>query len=89
MFYKTGGINDPLGQTHSNAISEHFFCCFVLLYLKSDDGQTDGQRATYAKTIIPTGRDFGLAEWINLRVRRIIFVEVKKLLYVKCNKTNN
>ena len=36
------------------------FCCFVYLDLKSGDGRT-----TCAKTIIPTGRDFGLAEWIK------------------------
>ena len=36
------------------------FCCFVLLNLKSGDRQT-----TYAKTMIPTGRDCELAEWIN------------------------
>ena len=29
------------------------------------DGRTDG-RTTYAKTAITTGRDCGLAEWINL-----------------------
>ena len=40
------------------------FCCFVILDLKSGDGRTDG-RTTCVKTIIPTGRDFGLAEWIN------------------------
>ena len=36
------------------------FCCFVFLDLKSGDGRT-----TCAKTMIPTGHDFGLAEWIN------------------------
>ena len=36
------------------------FCCFVLLDLKSGDGRT-----TCAKTMIPTGRGCGLAEWIN------------------------
>ena len=42
------------------------FCCFVFLDLKSGDvhGRTDG-RTTCAKTIIPTGLDFGLAEWIK------------------------
>ena len=39
------------------------FCCFVFLDFKSGDGRTDG--LTCAKTMIPTGRDFGLAEWIN------------------------
>ena len=37
MKNKTGVINDPLGQTHSLASSEH---CFVL---KSGDGWTDGR----------------------------------------------
>ena len=42
------------------------FCCFVFLDLKSGDGRgrTDG-RTTCAKTMIPTGHDFGLAEWIK------------------------
>ena len=37
------------------------FCCFVFPDLKSGDGRT-----TCAKIIILTGRDCGLAEWINL-----------------------
>ena len=37
------------------------FCCFVFLYLNG--------RTTCAKTIIPTGRDFRLAEWINKTVQ--------------------
>ena len=40
------------------------FCCFVFLDLKSGDRRMDG-RTTCAKTIIPTGRDFGLAVCIN------------------------
>ena len=43
------------------ASSEHCFCCFVFLDLNSGDGRT-----ACAKTMIPTGRDFGLAEWINV-----------------------
>ena len=40
---------------------EHgFLFCFVLLAY----GRTDG-RTTYTKTIIPTGHDCGLAEWIK------------------------
>ena len=35
--------------------------CFIL---KSGDGRTDG-RTTCAKIMITTGRDCGLAEWIN------------------------
>ena len=40
------------------------FCYLVLLDLKSGDGCTD-RRTTCVKTMIPTGRDCGLAEWIN------------------------
>ena len=60
---KTGVINDPLGQTHSHAISEHCFLmfCFARIWKVGTDGGT-----TCAITIIPTGRDFGLAEWINI-----------------------
>ena len=60
---KTGVINDPLGQTHSHASSEHCFLLFCFLDLKSGDRQTDGQHVR--KTMIPTGRDFGLTEWIK------------------------
>ena len=38
--YKTGVINDPLGQTHSLASSEHRFH-FVLFEKSIDDGRTD------------------------------------------------
>ena len=38
------------------------FCCFVFLDMKIGDGRTDKNNA---KTMIPTGRDLGLAEWIN------------------------
>ena len=39
---KTGVNNDPLGQTHSHANSEHCFSVvFVFLDLKSGDGRTD------------------------------------------------
>ena len=37
------------------------FCCFVFLDLKSGNGRTDNM----CENNIPTGRDFGLAEWIN------------------------
>ena len=60
---KTGVINDPLGQTHSHASSEHGFLLFC--FARSvKRGRTDGR--TCAKTIIPTGRGCGLAEWINI-----------------------
>ena len=47
------------------------FCCFVLLDLKSDADV----RTTCAKTIIPTGRDFGLAEWIN----NVVVLQMKSI----------
>ena len=45
--------------------SKHFYCCFVYLDLESGDGRTDRRTTTCAKTMIPRGRDFGLAEWFN------------------------
>ena len=59
-------INDPLGQTHSLASSEHCFRFkFVLFWKVGMDRRTD-ERTTCAKTMIPTGRDCGLAEWIKI-----------------------
>ena len=40
------------------------FCCFVFLILKNENGRTDGW-TTCEKNNYPTGRDFGLAEWIK------------------------
>ena len=57
MIYKTCIINDPLGQTHSLASSEHCFRFKFLLFLKSGDGQTDGRHVQ--KTMIIIGRDCG------------------------------
>ena len=56
-------INDPLGQTHSPASSDHYFRLKVILFseiLKSEDGRTDEQtdgQTTRAKIGITTGRD--------------------------------
>ena len=55
---KTGFINDPLGQTHSLASSEH---CFARFWKLGTDVRT-----TLAKTMILTGRDCGLADWIKM-----------------------
>ena len=67
--------HDPLGQIHSLASSEHCFrlkFVFILLYFEKR-WRTDGQ--TYAKTMINTGLDYGLAGWINCDVvSSIIFV---------------
>ena len=56
-------------------VAKIFFCCFVFLYLKSGDGRMDG-RTAFAITMIPTSRDFGLAEWIN----KLSFLYEKSLL---------
>ena len=47
----------PIVTPVANIVS----CCFVFLDLKSVDGRT------CEITMIPTGRDFGLAEWIDKR----------------------
>ena len=47
-------------------VANNVFCNFVFLDLKSGDGRTYG-RKTCAKTMIPTCRDFGLAERINIK----------------------
>ena len=59
---KTGVINDPLGQTHSLANRDHCFLlfCFARFWKVGTDGRT-----ACAKTMITTGRDFRLVEWIN------------------------
>ena len=57
--YKTGVINDPLGQTHSLVSSDHCFLFFCFAKKVRTDGRT-----TCAKIMIPTG--CGLAEWIKI-----------------------
>ena len=60
------------------------FCCFVLLDLKSGDGRTY-VRTKCAKTIIPTGSDCGLAEWIN----KVSEIETLMNLLTKWELKNN
>ena len=55
-------INDPLGQTQSPAGSDHYShlkveSCFAKKY-----GRTD----TTVEIVINTGRECGLASWINM-----------------------
>ena len=86
--HKTGVINDPLSQTNSHASSEHCSLLFVLLDLKSGDGRTD-RRTTCAKTMIPTGRDLGLAEWIKKQcIRRNFYIFGKEFAW-KVQKHKN
>ena len=61
---KTGVINDPLGQTHNLASSEHYFRLKFVLFCEK--WERSYERTTCAKTIINTGRDCGSAEWINI-----------------------
>ena len=44
------------------SVANIVFCCFVFLDLKRG-GRTDN--VCENKTMIPTSRDFGLAEWIK------------------------
>ena len=67
-------INDPLGQTHSPASSDHYSHLKVVLFceiLKSPDGRTDG-RTPRAKIVITTGRDCGSASWINRTLQKCL-----------------
>ena len=60
---KTCVINDPLGQTHSLASSDHYFLLFCFDRFEKW-GRTNG-RTTCTKIMINTGRDCGSAEWIK------------------------
>ena len=52
-------INDPLGQTHSSASSDHYSGLnFVLFCEILMDGWTEKE------TMLATGMTVGLAEWI-------------------------
>ena len=66
---KTGVINDPLGQTHSQASSDHYFHLKIVLFyysLKSEIVISYRYVQTICvKLLITTGRDCGLASWIN------------------------
>ena len=52
------------------------FCCFVFIDMKRFL-RTYG-RTTWAKTMIPTGRDCGLAEWINIKCAELIIRKKKE-----------
>ena len=55
------------GRPIVTSVANIVFCCFVFLDLKSGDVRTD---ITCAKTMIHTGRDSGLAEWIKNKLPR-------------------
>ena len=58
-------INDPLGQSHSPASSDHYSRLKVALFCEIwKVGRTYGQ-TTCAEIVITTGRDCGSASWIN------------------------
>ena len=58
---KTGVINDPFGQTHNLASIVLALYCFARFWKVGTDVRTDN----LFKTMIPTGRDCGVAEWIK------------------------
>ena len=63
-YNKISGITDPLGKTHSLAVSEHCFSLKFVLFcysLESGDGRTYGRT-----TMVCTGRDCGSAERIKM-----------------------
>ena len=67
-FYITRNTRQVSSLIHSARpivapVANIVFCSFVSSRFEKW-GRTDG-RTTCAKTFIPTGRDFGLAEWIN------------------------
>ena len=77
----TRAINDPLGQTHISASSDHYFrlnfvlCCEILKVgtdgrtEERKDGRTEVQTTTgSANIVITTGHDCGSASWINSSV---------------------
>ena len=69
--YKSGVINDQLGQINKFASNKHCFQLkFVVLLDFEKWGRTYG-RTTCVKIIITTCRDCGVAEWIN--THRIVF----------------
>ena len=78
-------------QTHSLASSEH---CFFTLFSRFWKEGTDG-RTTCAKTIIPIGRDCGLAEWINnsenayVYCRPLLNCFIEKTAHEPSNKEKN
>ena len=74
---KTGVINDPLGQTRSLASSE------LLLDFEKWGGRTE-RRTTCAETMIPTGRDFRSAEWINKQLKLIELLSLRAILRYLC-----
>ena len=66
VLWKTGNINDPLGQTYSQASSDHYipfkFVWFERFWKVGTDGRTD---TTYENSDHYTGCDCWLAVWIN------------------------
>ena len=76
--YKTGVINDPLGQTHSLASSEHCYRLKFVLFWQLGTYWRTYERTTCAKTMITTGRYCGLAEWIINTIVIILYRELEK-----------
>ena len=77
-------INDPLGQTHSSASSDHYSRLNFVLFceiVKSGDGRT-----TRAELVITTGGDCESASWIKSDpymdiTFQLIWQEKKDIIY--------
>ena len=67
-------INDPLGQIHNVASSDHYSHLKFVLFceiLKSGEGRMDGRTNVQTppprvKLEIKAGHDYGSASWINM-----------------------
>ena len=72
---KTDVINDPFGQIHSHASSEHCFLLFCVS--RFEKVGTDERTDNMCENNDPYGRDFGLAEWISISLLlKGLFVKV-------------
>ena len=62
--YKTGAINDPLGQTHSPSSSYHYSNLKIVLFCEILNTRMD-RRTPCVKIVITISRYGGSATWIN------------------------
>ena len=63
-------INDPLGQTHSPASSDHYKSHLnFVLFCENFKSGTYGQTDNTCKIVITTGRDCWSASWIKLPLK--------------------
>ena len=75
-------INDPLGQIHNPANSDHYSHLKIFWFWRSLEkwGRTDERQTPPAKILNNTGRVCGPVEWINYNQTIILH---NKLFYTK------